>query len=311
MNAYFEKLKQNLELSPSFEQIVQTRHAAVRSAIANRGAEIKETKLIGSLQRKTRIQPRQTDQFDIDIVIVLGEFHSWLPVGDPNGITPERALNYVHGSVQGSDRYSSKNPQRDAPTIALQFADEVKVELVPAYVDMIGQNSTGTTHSPKGRGYWIPKNGRWELADYDFEAAHVTEKNLASEGYLVPTIKMLKSIKRLHFPYLGSFPLEVLAAQAIPSIVAYQRQNNQTITYPDLIRLFFVLGKDWVGTPIKIVGSNSTAVNLDPATAQSLRTMFDNVIAHIQGIERMSNQAGKISAWKQLFGEAFPTTVIT
>jgi hypothetical protein len=237
MLKHFLKLKENLELSPSFDQIVQVRHSAVRSALENKAAAIRDTKFIGSLQRKTRIQPRQGEQFDIDILVVLGEFANWLTPGDPNGIYPQQALDYLFGSVRDSDRYSTKSPIKDAPTIALQFADNVKVELVPAYRDMIGHSPDGVNQFQKGRGYWIPKNGRWEFSDYDFEAKYVTDMNDASDGYLVPTIKMLKAAKRLHFPQLNSFPLEILATQTVPAIVNYKKRNNESITYPELIRL--------------------------------------------------------------------------
>jgi hypothetical protein len=310
MRQHFLKFKENLELNPSFDQITQNRHAAVRSALANKGPAVKETKLIGSLQRQTRIQPGQNDEFDIDILLVLGEFYNWLPVADANGVTPDRALNYIYSAVQGSDRYSTKNPEYNAPTIALQFADKIKVELVPAFLDMVGQTPAGISYSPVGRGYWIPKNGRWELADYDFEAAHITERNKASGGYLIPTIKMLKAAKRLHFASLRSFALEILAAQAIPPVVNSYKQNNLTITYPNLIKLFFVLAKDWCAQSLKVPGSNSPSITLDPATVQSLRTTFDNIIAHIDGIEQMTNEGQKINAWRVLFGEAFPVTVL-
>src|SRR6267143_4459540 len=136
MQAYFDKFRSNLELNQSFQQKVAARHAAVRSAVENIGADIKETNLIGSLQRRTRIQPRPEDSFDIDILIVLGQFDHWVPSG---GITSGQALDYVLGSVKESDRYSAKRPTSDAPTISLTFEDDTKVELVPAYVDNIGQ----------------------------------------------------------------------------------------------------------------------------------------------------------------------------
>ena len=309
MHPYFLRFKQNLELNPSFDQITQTRHAAVRSALANTGTAIQDTKLIGSLQRQTRIQPRENDEFDIDILVVLGTFYNWLPAGDPNGIMPLSALNYVYNSVRGSDRYSTKNPESDAPTVALQFADKIKVELVPAFIDMIGKSPNGVTHSPVGRGYWIPKNGRWELADYDFEADHITERNKASGGYLIPTIKMLKAARRLHFANLKSFPLEILAAQAVPSVVDYYKQYNHTVTYPDLTRLFFILAKDWCNKPIRIPGSNSPEIVLDPLTTQTLTTTFNNIIAHIEKVEHMTSEIQKINAWRVLFGDAFPATM--
>jgi hypothetical protein len=311
MKDHFLKLKQNLELNPSFDQIIQARHAAVRSALENRSGIVKNTQLIGSLQRKTRIQPRENDVFDIDILVILGEFYSWLPIGHPNGVLPEQALNHVHGSINKSERYSLKNPEKDSPTVCLQFADKVKVELVPAYLDMIGHSPDGRTHSPKERSYWVPDNGRWVLADYDFEAGHITDMNAASDGYLVPAIKMLKSIKRLHFPYLKSFPLEILAAQLIPFIVDFRKKNRQAVSYPDMIKLFFILAKDEVMKPIQMRGSNSPAISLDQATTQSLSNIFDDIVSHVGQIEIMTNDNNKIEAWRVLFGEAFPTRALS
>jgi hypothetical protein len=309
MHNHFLKLKQNLEPNPSFDQTVQARHAAVRSTLQNKGAAIKETKLIGSLQRKTRIQPRPDDQFDIDILVVLGEFNRWLTPGDPNGITPEIALNYVYTSVNQSDRYSAKNPKVDAPTIELQFRDNVKVELVPAYLDMIGQSPDGKMHSPIGRGYWIPKRGQWELADYDFEADYITNMNIASDGYLVPTIKMLKAMKRTRFPFIQSFPLEIIATRLIPFIVSYKHENNQLITYPELIKLFCILAKKLITEPIQIPGSNSPMILLNPMTVQLLDKALSNIIDHIQTIEGATSDTYKAGAWRLLFGEAFPATL--
>jgi SMODS domain-containing protein len=311
MNDHFLKLKQNLELNPSFDQIVQARHSAVRTALENRSEITKNTQLIGSLQRKTRLQPRENDIFDIDILVVLGEFYSWLPIGDPNGVLPEQALNHVYRSINKSERYSLKNPEKDSPTVSLQFADKVKVELVPAYLDMIGHSPDGKTHTPVGRSYWVPDNGRWVLADYDFEADYITKMNTASGGYLVPTIKMLKAIKRLHFPYLKSFPLEILAVETIPAIVSFKRTNYQTISYPELVNLFFILAKDSIMKPIQMPGSNSPAIRLDRAMIGALGKIFDDIVFHIDQIDWESKQDTKTERWRVLFGESFPTKALS
>jgi hypothetical protein len=73
MHEHFTKLRQNLELNQTLDELVQARHAAVRRAVPG-----KESKLIGSFQRKTKIQPRPEDELDVDILIVLGEFHRWV-----------------------------------------------------------------------------------------------------------------------------------------------------------------------------------------------------------------------------------------
>jgi hypothetical protein len=67
------------------------------------------------------------------------------------------------------------------------------------YIDNIGRDPNGNTHTPIGRGYWIPKNGNWVLADYDHEAAYITEQNTASDGYLAPDNKNAKSGEKNSF----------------------------------------------------------------------------------------------------------------
>lgn len=143
----FEKLKSNLELNDSFESVIETHHKAVRSVIKNAAPGI-NSKLIGSLQRHTRIQPREGDKFDIDILVELGSFYGWVS----QGITTHDALNKLGEYVSQSPRYQSMGPYTDAPTISFNYQDGVKVELVPAYRDWIGTHNDGQPCPPKGRG---------------------------------------------------------------------------------------------------------------------------------------------------------------
>lgn len=307
MREYFQKLRSNLELNGTFKGIVETRHAAVRSVIENNHPSIKQTKLIGSLQRLTRIQPRPNDVFDIDILVVLGEFTHW--VSDGQGVSAAQALDSVHAAAQNSDRYAAKNPQQDAPTVTLDFADKVKVELVPAYIDNIATTPSGEAVPPKGRGYWVPKNGRWEHADYDFEADYISRLNATSEGWLVPSIKMLKAIRRQYFPVLRSFPMEIVAAQIVPAIVAAKKSRGEQISSPELLEIFFTVAKDNLDTSLKIPSSNSPAVLLGEDTVQTAKNAFATIERHIQATNRSTTDAAKIEAWRQLFGDAFPTQV--
>lgn len=309
MREHFLKLKQNLELNDSFDDTVKTRHAAIRSAIANRNQEIKDTKLIGSLQKQTRIQPRADDTFDIDILVIMGEFTAWVPVGDPRGVLPDAAIHTLHTTVTSSDRYAAKDPQKDAPTVSLTFDSGPKVELVPAYLDMIGHSADGTVHSPKGRAYWIPKNGVWELADYDHEAAYLSAQNIASKYWLVPVLKMLKAIKRIHFPEFDSFPMEIIAAHVIPIAVSMREMTNQEIFYPELISDFFRFGKDHLSNPLKVPGSNSPAVVHHLPISTALVGKFNQILNHIGRISSFTTQNERITAWRALFGDVFPVTI--
>jgi|SRR6185437_8908498 hypothetical protein len=210
INDTFDIVKTKLELNETFRQTVSRQHNAVRSAIESTGQSVDDTKLIGSVLRQTRIQPRDGDLFDIDILVVLGSFERWLPIG---GITAQNAMDHVYGLVSGSARYGAMAPQQDHPVITFEYANDVKVELVPAYRDNVGASPSGIQHQPAGRGYWIPNSvGGWDFADYDYEAQYITEINRLTSGWFIPTVKMLKAIKREHFPSMKSFHLEVIAA---------------------------------------------------------------------------------------------------
>jgi hypothetical protein len=301
MDAYFAKLRQNLEPNPTFSQIIQTRHEAVRSQLAP------DSILIGSLQRKTRIQPLPAHTFDIDILAKLGDFDRWVPVG---GVTSPAAIQQVLTKVVESDRYAVKNPTVDAPTVTLHFANEVKVELVPGYLDNVGDNGSGTSHVPKGRAYWVPNGaGGWMLADYEYDADYISAKNAQSDAYLIPTIKILKAIKRTHFPQLKSYALEVLAAKIVPIIVQAYKQESAILTYPRLLQNFFRLAPPHLASAIGIPGSLSAPVVLTSQEASSVGERFGAILAAILELESLPD-GQRIQYWRAIVGgDSFPASV--
>src|ERR1700743_2191063 len=104
MQDHFLRLKSNLELDSTFAASVSTRHTAIRTYLQNNHPAFKDSKLIGSLQRQTRIDPGQGHKFDIDILVILGEFNQWVPEASPGGITAQSAINSLHSTIAGSDR---------------------------------------------------------------------------------------------------------------------------------------------------------------------------------------------------------------
>ena len=304
----FSRLKTNLELTQSFDNLVQQRHNAVRSYIENQHVNVIDTKLIGSIKRKTRIQPTPNSPFDIDVLVIMGSFYSWLPVGSPNGVTANQALGELHRTMKTSDRYAAMSPQVEPPTISIQYTDKTVVEFVPAYIDQIGTSPDGTPHSPKGRAYWIPKNGQWELADYDYEANYITEKNLASDGWLIPTIKMLKTIKRIYFPQMRSFHLDIIAATVIPISVASYKQQSIQVSYPNLITDFFCYAPLYFNSPVKIPGSHSPAISLNAVDAIALTDIFQKIKAYIDSFAKAPQEYKQVEGWRALFGDVFPNT---
>jgi len=302
LNEAFLKLKGNLELNKSFDEIVQQKHNAVRSVLENNLSNI-ETKLIGSLQRKTRIQPRPDDDFDIDILVVLGEFNAWVISG---GTTPQDAIKSVYDGIGQSERYNAMSPQIDEPTVTFEYKKgDVKIELVPAYKDNIGHYADGTP-TVRGRGYWIPKNGRWELADYDHEAEHITKMNDTSDTYLIPVIKMLKAIKRTYFPKMSSFHLEILSSQIVPFAVSWHKTKGYQLNYPTLITNFFTIAKDKLHLPAKVEGSCSPSVNLDALNHIGVSQTFNKLNDYFIMLERQPNDNAKIQGWREIFDDLMP-----
>lgn len=306
MHDHFLKLKSNLELDPTFDESISTRHNSVREYLKNNNSSVRDSKLIGSLQRKTRINPGSDGDFDVDILVILGEFHNWVSDG---GITPEMAMEQVHSTVKGSNRYSGKSPTLDHPTVSLTYDDNIKVELVPAYIDHIGRDQAGNELGPKGRGYWVVKDGRWEMADYDHEAEYISKRNSLSGGYLIPAIKMLKAIKREHFSDLGSFPLEIIAANIIPISVLARKAANQPIVYSELLQEFFEKAPAHLAIPLKVPDSKAKPIILDSASIQATADMFKRISAHIKSTHAEPGHGKKVENWRTLFGDCFPATV--
>lgn len=300
----FNEFKSRLELSQSFQDKISTHHNAIREWIESYDPQIK-TKLIGSLQRKTRIQPRSNDTFDIDILVILGSFERWVAIG---GITPQDALDKVEDIISKHETYDKMGPEADSPTIIINYADNTKVEIVPGYVDNIGQYADGTPALPKGRGYWIPKRNRWIIADYDYEAEYISKKNEETDGYLIPTIKMLKAIKRNRFPIMKSYHLEVIAVNIIPTIVSYLRNNKYKISYPLLIYRFFLMAKDEIIKSARIPGSKSPNADeyLDFNAKYQLSEIFKKISKYYESLINL-NERNAIEGWRKLFGEPFPS----
>jgi len=299
----FSEFKSRLELSKSFQEKITVHHNAIREWIESYNPKI-ETKLIGSLQRKTRIQPRSNDTFDIDILVILGSFERWVSSG---GIAPRDALDKVEDIISKHETYDKMGPETDSSTIIINYADNTKVELVPAYIDNIGQYTDRTPALPKGRGYWIPKRNRWALADYDYDAEYISKKNEETDRYLVPTIKMLKAAKRNLFPIMKSYHLEVLAVNIIPSIVSYLKNNGYQTSYPFLIYSFFLMAKDEIIKSARIPDSKSPNADeyLDHNAKYRLSEMLKKISDYCESLGKLSGREA-IGGWRELFGEPFP-----
>lgn len=305
----FDEFRSRLELNKSFQDAVTTHHNAVRKWLESQDPKIK-TSLIGSLQRKTRIQPRSDeDIFDVDILVVLGSFGQWVPQG---GVTPINALDAVEKLVENNEVYERMGTETDSPAISIEYADNIKVELVPAYLDNIGHTASGISTLPSGRGYWIPKNNQWVIADYDFDAEYISKLNEQTDGYLIPTIKLLKAAKRHSFSEMRSYHLEVLAASTIPRAMQFFKTQGISISFPLLIASFFTMAKDEILSGSNIPSSKSPSADayLPMEMRKALSKRFGVYAPALHQALSVSDVTA-IKVWGQLFGDEFPSTSST
>lgn len=299
----FTKVKSDLELNQSFQNIISTRHKAIRGWIEKVDPAI-ETKLIGSLQRKTRIQPINNGElFDIDILVILGSFSRWAESG---GITPTNALENMETIIKTNTQYKKMGPETDSPTISVEYSDNVIAELVPAYRDQVGETPDGRKVNKVGRGYWIPKNNKWVYADYDYDAEYISNLNNNCANMVIPTIKMLKCIKRNLIPDMSSYHLEVLATNILPRIITELFLKSK-LSFDMIIYNFFKTAQGEVNNYNSIEGSNSIISDstLDQTKKDRIARLYSKITEFLDSISSNVTDKEAIKKWYQLFGQPF------
>ncbi len=298
----FQKLKSKLELSDTFQKTISRMQSAISSVVDNNHAGVKSIKLIGSVGRKTRIQPPPGTTFDIDMLVIFGEFDRWVPNGQ--GISKEKALEDLHTAVTTADRYAKKNPDIDSPTVTIEYENDVKIELVPAWLDNIGKGPNGgPEHTPKGRAYWVPSRTGWQLADYDYEAAYITQTNADCGGCLIPTVKMLKAAKREHFALMKSYHLEVITAQLLPGIIARAKDRNMAVTYPVLVAEMLYQLREQIDKSWSVPGSLSPALTIDASARAQFLGIADWLENQVKTAFFAATDEEKHRVWKGIFRE--------
>jgi hypothetical protein len=301
----FLKLKSNLELTPTFAGIVSQRQNAVRSVIENNSTTIKKTRLIGSLLRQTRIQPRPIDEFDIDVLVVLGSFDRW--VSGAGGISTQAAMNEVHRAVAVADRYAKLNPGQDHPTVTFDYAANIKVELVPAYEDAIALEPNGAPRASNGRAFWIPaRNGTWELADYIYDAEYIAIINKDCNGLLIPTIKLLKAVKRWHFPAMKSWHLELIAVDLMPTMLREYQQHGLSPTYPLLVADALCRLHGQLVQSRQLPGSVTPPFAIDAFGLADIGPKVQWLGEQARRAFEANTDMHKHQIWKSIFGEVLP-----
>jgi Second Messenger Oligonucleotide or Dinucleotide Synthetase domain len=134
-DAFIELLKR-IELNPARVTLASQRYNAIKMTIEG-ALPGKTVSQIGSFQRKTKIRPADLgDALDVDAVVNFKRFTEYARSGD--GTSPSQALETVRRALASNETYRVMTPQKDHPVVTLQYADDMKLELTPAFADATG-----------------------------------------------------------------------------------------------------------------------------------------------------------------------------
>lgn len=313
----FDVLLQGIELDSTRAKVASQRYQAIKETV-EANASGKTVKQVGSFQRQTKIRPEDlSDGLDVDALVIFGSFTKFAAPGE-NGVTPAGALQQVNRALTAKDTYRIMEPELDSPVVVLEYADDFKVEFVPAFIDKRPQFSHGDLDIDC---YIVPDGkGGWKTADYDYDAALISAVNGRTDvaGMLVPFIKMAKAYLRGAKVPMKSFHIEVLATLTIPKAIGTWSQQNRTGGYQHLLAEFLssapalMMGSTLLtqGFPVGV----SLPGSFSPATDSGLSP--DDAKAVVEFLKKRGDIAWKlcaitddaqaVAAWKEFFGDPFP-----
>ena len=288
IQAAFQKLKENLEITGLQKSTVSTRQNNVRDVVAS-DLTVNDSFLTGSYSRSTMIAPLKEADVDIFIVLHSDYFHHY-----KNGQNGGQAglLDLVKRTLR---KTYTKTPDisRNGQAVTIQFTDFM-VDVVPGF-------------NREGGGYLIPNSvsQRWIPTNPKKHVEIVSNANTEHSGDLVPLIKMIKGWNKNSGNYFNSFHLEVLALQILSGV--------KISDFPSGMRYFFDKSRDLITKknldPVgygEDVGSYiNTQEKIQEAVAK-FQLAYDRAIK-AEDYNQRGHIQDAIEMWRKIFGDYFPT----
>jgi Second Messenger Oligonucleotide or Dinucleotide Synthetase domain len=304
VNEAFAELLQRIELNTSRVTLASQRYNAVKSTI-ERNLIGKVVRQIGSFQRKTKIRPTDlSDRLDMDALVSFGPFFAYATPG--KGVTPDFALTTVRNALSSNEIYRVMPQQQEHPVVRLEYADQMSIELVPAFEDHTGNR----LHRMGEAACYIVGTplGIWKPADYDFDADLISSLNKIAKGKLIPTIKLVKAYFRGRGVPLCSFHSEILVANVVPAIVTTWEAKHYTFGYHHLLAGFLSRAATIVTRPVALQDSFSPPVDSDlsESTLSQISTFLAKRAEVAWQLCKNTVTQDSISGWREFFGEPFP-----
>jgi hypothetical protein len=303
----FNELLKRIELNPARSALASQRYNAVKATIEG-ALSGKTVSQIGSFQRKTKIRPADLgDGLDIDAVVSFRRFTHYAGYGE-NGMTPSDALEIVRRALTSNQIYRVMTPVKDHPVVTLQYADDMKIELIPAFVDGTG---THPHHGTSIECYIIgTSSGDWEPADYDYDAAVISRLNAVTNQRLVPTAKIVKAYFRSVEMPLKSFHTELLVATIVPSIIAAWDAKNYSYGYEFILAQFLREASRVLTNPVQLAGSYTPPVDSDLTQTRlaGLGTFLKDRADEAWMLAQLEDKTQALGGWSDFFGDPFPAS---
>jgi Second Messenger Oligonucleotide or Dinucleotide Synthetase domain len=279
INDAFLKLKSNLEITQTEQDIAVRRHTGIREYVTSRWDLIDDF-LTGSYRRDTKTKKLK----DIDIFIVI----------DPDGAqadyrvqSPVQVLNALLTLL--AEHWPEA--YRDGMAIVIPFGSDeeiMSIDVVPAF-------------DRNGGGYFIPdpSAGSWIATNPKRHHELSIAKNAECDGKFVPFVKMIKGINRqLGEPVSPSFLLEVMAHTLVKAPFG---------RYQDEIVLFLATAAERIDDqwddPAGLGGDVNTIMSPSEKLAAAEALLRAQTIAeHAVDLEDDGQEHAAYDEWKQLFG---------
>ncbi len=279
VNAGFQGLKVNLEITDLQATTVSTRQTNVRDNLAKE-MTVTDSFLVGSYQRNTMVSP--LSEADVDIFCVMDSSYY-----ETNG--QANLLDKVKRAL--AKNYKTSDISRNGQAVTIRFTD-FRVDVVPAF-------------NRQGGGYLIPDSIMKQCISTD-PKKHITmwsDMNKVKNGYFIPLVKMLKGWNKCHSLKFRSFHLECVARNVF---------GSTTITdYPSTVKYFFDNAR-WNFTNV----SDPAGYGGNVANYLDTQAKLDEISTRLEAAATKAKEAidsdavGKTSLafdkWRVIFGEYFP-----
>jgi Second Messenger Oligonucleotide or Dinucleotide Synthetase domain len=174
---------------------------------------------VGSYGRNTAISGFS----DMDVIFQL-PYSEYVKYNEYSGNGQSALLQAVKRSIEKT--YSTTNIRADGQVIQVPFNDGLTFEVVPAFVN-------------KDESFTFPNandGGSWKITNPRPEIAAIRERNLATNGNLIPLCRMMRDWKNKWSVPIGGLLLDTLAYQFIEN---WEHRDKSYVYYDFMCRDFF------------------------------------------------------------------------